>query len=281
MRLDHLIVSRLTAEQKNISRAHIQRFIKSKGILVNGKKHKKPHAPVNETDTLEYDEKGLLGAYIDYKKEDVKELDPSWIIHDAQDYFVINKPPYITSEACAGDNYLVHRLDKGTSGVLVIARSLEAQNELQAQWKARTVKKYYQAIVCGHLSPLKGAIEGAIYRSQTNRQKMAISKHPKARAARTEYEVIRCYMYNDMPVTHVLYMPLTGRTHQIRVHSSTIGFPIVGDPIYGHADMNEKFGARHQILHSQKLVIEDPKTKKELSFEAPLPDDFVKMLEVD
>ncbi len=279
MRLDHLIVSRLTAEQKNISRAHIQRFIKSHGVLVNGKKHKKPHAPVTETDVLVFDDKALLGAYVDYKKEDVHTLDTSWIIYDADDFFVINKPPYITSEACAGDNFLVHRLDKGTSGVLVIARSLEAQNELQAQWKARTVKKFYQAIVCGHLSPAKGAIEGALYRSQTNRKKMTISKHPKAREARTEYEVLRCYLYNDMPVTHVLYMPLTGRTHQIRVHSSTIGFPIVGDPIYGHEDMNEKFGARHQMLHSQKLIIKDPKTKKERIFEAPLPDEFTKMLE--
>ena len=278
MRLDQLLVARLSADQKNISRAHIQRFIKSKGILVNGKKHKKPHAPVNETDTLEYDVAALLGDYVDYKKEDVHELDKSWIIYDAQDFFVINKPPYITSEVCAGENFLVHRLDKGTSGVLVIARSLEAQNELQAQWKARTVKKYYQAIVSGHLSPLKGAIEGALFRSQNNRKKMAISNHPKARAARTEYEVIRYFLHNDMPVTHVLYMPLTGRTHQIRVHSATLGFPIVGDPIYGHEDMNEKFGARHQILHSQKLVIEDPKTKKELIFEAPLPEDFEKLL---
>ncbi len=281
MRLDQLIVARLTAEQKNISRAHIQRHIKAKGVLVNGKKHKKPHAPVNETDVIEYDQKAILGDYIDYKKEDVHELDKSWIIHDEKDFFVINKPPFITSEACSGENFLVHRLDKGTSGVLVIARSLQAQNELQKQWKNRTVKKFYQAIVSGHLSPLKGAIEGALYRSQTNRKKMAISKHPKAREARTEYEVIRYFMHNQMPVSHVLFMPLTGRTHQIRVHSATLGFPIVGDPIYGHEDMNEKFGARHQILHSQKLVIAHPQTKKELSFEAPLPDDFVRLLEAE
>lgn len=280
MRLDQYIVSKLEAAGTVVSRSHVQRFIKENGIIINNRRVYKPHAPVSKDEVINFNANLIEAEYAGQKIVPTVAIDPTWIIHDEEDFFVINKPAFVTSEACAGGFYLVHRLDKGTTGVLVIARSLKMQNLLQQQWKKRSVIKMYEAIVHGHISPQKGAIEGALYRSPVDRKRMVISEHPKARPARTDYEVLRYFEYADMPTSHVQFMPLTGRTHQIRVHASTLGFPIVGDALYGHEDINKKYGATHQMLHARKLIIAHPHTAKELTIEASFPNDFAELLKL-
>lgn len=284
MRLDHHIVAQLKEKSKGsistieISRAHIQRFIKHGGVKLNGQKSKKPHTVVHENDVLEYDEEKLLAQFTKAKLPKTVTIEPEWMLYDSPQFFAINKPSNVTSEACAGNLFLVHRLDKGTTGVLVIARSLAALNALQAQWKSRSVTKWYEALVFGHLSPKTGKIEGSLHRSATDRKRMVISDHPKARTASTEYEVLKYLEIESMSVSHVRFMPKTGRTHQIRVHSTALGHPIMGDAIYGEEDQNAKFHLSHQLLHASKLVLKDPETQKELVFEAPLPQDFTDLL---
>ncbi|MBI5152098.1 RluA family pseudouridine synthase, partial [Candidatus Peregrinibacteria bacterium] len=132
--------------------------------------------------------------------------------------------------------FIVHRLDKDTSGVLITAKNLIAQKYLSKQFMERETDKHYIALVCGHLTPLQGRIEAGIGRSATDRKKMSIFS-PKLRSAVTHYEVKK-YLG---PYTLIDARIETGRTHQIRVHLQSIGFPIVGDPVYGNKRVNSEF----------------------------------------
>ena len=163
---------------------------------------------------------------------------------------------------------IVHRLDKDTSGLLVVAKNRVAQANLSDQFKSRNVHKTYLALVKGKLTPESGSIEADIGRDPRHRQRMAVVS--RGREARTRYHVIR-YVGNYSLLEITLE---TGRTHQIRVHLAAIGFPVVGDDTYGVTSPC----LSRQFLHAGKLGFHLPSTGEYLEFESPLPADLEKAL---
>jgi len=160
---------------------------------------------------------------------------------------------------------IVHRLDKETSGCLVVAKNDVAHKSLSAQFAAREVKKTYLAVVSGTPRHRYGTINAPIDRHPSHRQKMAISTPEKGREAITEYRVQASAGGRSL----VECRPRTGRTHQIRVHLKHLGHPIIGDPLYGRRD-----GYERHLLHAWRLEFRHPVTDKTVSFEAPPPPEF-------
>jgi 23S rRNA pseudouridine1911/1915/1917 synthase len=218
---------------------------------------------------------------------------PLTIIYEDEDILVIDKPAGLTVHPAPGHPShtlvnailaycpgltmsnevvrpgIVHRLDKDTSGLIVIAKNDFAREYLAAQFKNRTVAKTYLVLVKGRLSPEQGIVEAPIGRDPHHRKRMAIVEAGKQ--AVTQYRVRK---YLDS-YTLVEVSPLTGRTHQIRIHLSAIGCPVVGDPIYGiksaHLD--------RQFVHAYRLGFRLPSTKQYQEFTSPLPGDLEQALE--
>jgi len=166
---------------------------------------------------------------------------------------------------------IVHRLDKGTSGLLVVARDDAAHAALQEQVREREVERVYLALAGGRLGSRTGTIDAPIGRASRQRHRMAVSG-AASRAARTHFEVIEL-----LPRETYLQAKLeTGRTHQIRAHFGAIGHPLTGDPTYGGA---ERYGLRRQFLHAHRLAFRHPVSGERLSFESPLPPDLAAALE--
>jgi 23S rRNA pseudouridine1911/1915/1917 synthase len=163
---------------------------------------------------------------------------------------------------------IVHRLDRDTSGVMVVAKNSLAQTKLVEQFKARSVAKAYLVLVKGKLTPENGVIEAPIGRDPRNRKRMAVVA--KGREARTEYRVIK-YIGG---YTLLEVMPETGRTHQIRVHFSAIGYPVVGDKVYG---VKSPFLSR-QFVHASRLGFHLPSTGKYMEFKSELASDLAQAL---
>jgi 23S rRNA pseudouridine1911/1915/1917 synthase len=174
-----------------------------------------------------------------------------------------------------GDQYrpgIVHRLDRDTSGLLVIARTDGAYEALTSQLSQRTVERRYEALVWGHLDAPRGVIDAPIGRSTARRTRMAVRE--QGRPARTEYEVRAEY---GTPVCALLDCRLeTGRTHQIRVHLAAIGHPVVGDATYGGARQSIALG--RPFLHAAVLGFDHPSTGERLRFEEPRPAELEKVL---
>jgi 23S rRNA pseudouridine1911/1915/1917 synthase len=183
---------------------------------------------------------------------------------------IISYLPALAQDADSLRPGIVHRLDKDTSGLLLVAKNRLAQASLSAQFKNRTVNKAYLVLVKGRLTPEKGIIEAAIGRDPRNRQRMAVVT--KGREARTEYRVIRyAGGYSLLEIK-----PATGRTHQIRVHLAAIGFPVVGDATYGLKSPH----LSRQFLHASKLGFHLPSTGEYVEFTSPLPPDLEQALRV-
>ncbi|HEX5761633.1 MAG TPA: RluA family pseudouridine synthase [Solirubrobacterales bacterium] len=166
---------------------------------------------------------------------------------------------------------IVHRLDKGTSGLLVVARSDEAHATLQAAVRRREVERAYLALAQGRIASRTGTIDAPIGRATRQRHRMAVSG-AASRQARTHFEVLE-------PLAEETYLEArleTGRTHQIRAHFAAIGHPLVGDSIYGG---EEKYELSRQFLHAHRLAFDHPTSGKRLSFESPLPADLAAALE--
>ncbi|HET7159012.1 MAG TPA: 23S rRNA pseudouridine(1911/1915/1917) synthase RluD, partial [Burkholderiales bacterium] len=216
------------------------------------------------------------------------------IVHEDDAIIVINKPaglvvhpgsgnpdgtmlnallqhaPALTNVPRAG---IVHRLDKDTSGLLVVAKTLTAQTDLVRQLQARTVRREYAAIVMGIIER-DGKIEAPIGRHPISRTRMAVVARGKP--ALTHYEVIEIFEN----ATWLLCRLETGRTHQIRVHLASIGHPLIGDPVYGKRPANRGLAPfNRQALHAQKLGLVHPVTRKRLSWKAPLPPDMCELIE--
>ena len=222
------------------------------------------------------------------KVEDLAEEIPLEILFEDDDLLVLNKPPGLVVHPGAGNQThtlvnallhhcttlsgiggkqrpgIVHRLDKDTSGCLVVAKNDPAHQELARQFAEREVKKIYLALVAGSLKRPRGTIEAAIGRHKVQRKKMAVDER-RGRAAKTEYRVLQTG--NGMSLVECALH--SGRTHQIRVHLHHLGHPIIGDSLYG-----KKGGASRQMLHAWKLGFNHPQTKERLFFEAPIPEDF-------
>ncbi|HEX8050970.1 MAG TPA: RluA family pseudouridine synthase [Solirubrobacterales bacterium] len=166
---------------------------------------------------------------------------------------------------------IVHRLDKGTSGLLVVARDDETHAALQQLVREREVERVYLALAGGRLASRTGTIDAPIGRSARQRHRMAVSG-AAARQARTHFTVLELLPRE----THLEARLETGRTHQIRAHFAAIGHPLTGDPTYGGA---ARYGLRRQFLHAHRLSFRHPRTGEQLSFTSPLPADLEAALE--
>lgn len=165
---------------------------------------------------------------------------------------------------------IVHRLDKDTSGCLVVAKNAVIQAKLSAMFAARRIKKTYLALVVGAPAPPRGRIETLIGRHPADRKKMAVVRR-NGKAAVTDYEVIKLDEFNGRAVSLVKVVIGTGRTHQIRVHMAHLRCPVVGDAVYGG---RRTIPANRQLLHAWRLEFKHPVGGKELCFESPIPPDF-------
>lgn len=171
---------------------------------------------------------------------------------------------------------IVHRLDKDTSGVLIVAKHDLAIRALQRQFKRRTVRKFYVALLNGSLPQEEGFIEAPIGRNRVHRQKMAVVANGKP--SRTRWRVMEHLRdAQGHPYTLVEVQLLTGRTHQIRVHFAWLGYPLVGDRVYGPA--RQPLAAPRQFLHARDLTVVHPVTGEELTFSVPWPPDLQEVLQ--
>jgi 23S rRNA pseudouridine1911/1915/1917 synthase len=168
---------------------------------------------------------------------------------------------------------IVHRIDKDTSGLLVVAKTDRAHAGLAEQFQRHTIGRRYLAIVAGIPTPPAGRIETNLARSEANRQKVAVVRPPRGRHAITHYRVLES-LHGAALVECRLE---TGRTHQVRVHMAHVGHPLVGDPVYGQgrlADVCRDLGFHRQALHAAGLKLRHPVTQENLAFESPLPADI-------
>ncbi|MGO1506640.1 MAG: RluA family pseudouridine synthase [Microbacteriaceae bacterium] len=221
------------------------------------------------------------------------------IVYDDDDIIVVDKPTGVAAHpslgwdgptvlgALAGAGFriatsgaaeragIVHRLDVGTSGLMVVAKTESAYTVLKRAFKERTVEKIYHAVVQGHPDPLTGTIEAPIGRHPNHSWKFAVV--PDGKPSITHYETLEAFPGASLLEIHLE----TGRTHQIRVHMAAHRHPCVGDPLYG-ADptLSARLGLTRQWLHAHKLAFAHPATGERVQFESPYPDDFVRALEV-
>jgi 23S rRNA pseudouridine1911/1915/1917 synthase len=168
---------------------------------------------------------------------------------------------------------VVHRLDKDTSGLILLAKNDHAHQWLQNQFRQRKVKKVYLALVDGKPPTPTGRVEAAIGRDSSHRKRMAVVTGEKGREATSEYFTLESFPHHTLLEVH----PLTGRTHQIRLHLAFVGCPIVGDIIYGHR--HPTISLNRHFLHAARLTITLPGEKVEKTFEAPLPQELQAVLE--
>ena len=276
------------ADETEYTRSYIKQLIDSGRVLLNGEKPK-GGTIVKTGDIIDLDPPEPFIAAT--PNPDI----PVDIIYEDDDIAVINKPQGLTVHPAPG-NYndtlvnallarlsslsaingalrpgIVHRLDKNTSGVMVVAKNDKAHLSLSRQIADRTVTKIYMAIVDGHLKESEGRIDAPIGRSPRDRKLMAVV--PDGRHAVTDYTVIERLDRHDLVKFHTL----TGRTHQIRVHAKYIGHPVTGDEQYGRGQV---YGTTGQLLHSWSLTFVHPTTGNEMTFTAPLPAIFEKVLGV-
>jgi len=170
---------------------------------------------------------------------------------------------------------IVHRIDKDTSGLLVVAKTDVAHEGLAAQFAKHSIDRRYQAIVSGVPNPPSGSVDAPLARSSANRQKMAIVAEERGKRAVTHYRLIRP-LYESALVECRLE---TGRTHQVRVHMTSLGHPLIGDPVYGrtrsaHRELLKRLNFGRQALHAAELGFVHPVSKENLSFKSPLPSDI-------
>lgn len=185
-------------------------------------------------------------------------------------HFLLGRGQALSS---VGDQWrpgIVHRLDKDTSGLLLVAKDNVAHRGLQEQFALRSVTKIYTALVHGRVEFEEGRVEKAIGRDKKIREKMAVSDHEDAKEAETRYRVVKRFARHTLLRVRIL----TGRTHQIRVHLAHIGHPIVGDTVYGKKDQALRLG-----LHASEIEFTHPKTGKRMKFESALPEDFEKLIQ--
>lgn len=169
---------------------------------------------------------------------------------------------------------VVHRLDKDTSGLILLAKNDRAQRWLQDQFRLRKVDKIYLALVDGHPPTPQGRVEAPVGRDPSHRKQMAVVPLARGREAVTEYFTKESFVHHTLVEAH----PFTGRTHQIRLHMAFLGCPIVGDRLYGHKHLT--LAIDRQFLHAARLTIVLPGEKKPRTFEAPLPADLEQVLDL-
>ena len=287
----------LRAQLPEYSRAFLQKLIEQGSVLVDGKAGK-PSYKVRAGDRVSVEIPPLrpLAA----QPEEI----PLEILYEDDDLVVVNKPAGLVVHPATG-NYehtlvnallhhcrgqlagiggverpgIVHRLDKGTSGCLVVAKTDGAHQSLVAQFRSRLVKKIYRAVCWGKFERPTGRIETVIGRSERNRKKMS-ARVARGRPSLTEYRVLK--QFEQFALVELTLH--TGRTHQIRVHMAHIGHPVVGDVVYGRlrstpSAPHPTISIARPLLHAYKLGFTHPRSQEFMEFTAPVPDDMVKLCE--
>jgi 23S rRNA pseudouridine1911/1915/1917 synthase len=285
LRLDRFLAKQLP----EYSRSRLQQLIRAGFVRLNGATTR-PRQPVRNGDEIELTEPPLQ------KIANQPEPIPLEILFEDNDLIVLNKPAGLVVHPGAGHQQhtlvnallshcttlsgiggkerpgIVHRLDKETSGCLVVAKNDATHRELSRQFGERTVEKIYLALVAGKFREQTGVIEEKIGRHPVHRQRMSVGAS-HGRAAKTEYRLLRSGEHASLVECRLH----SGRTHQIRVHLHHIGHPVLGDKVYG-ARRAKDFP--RQMLHAWKLGFRHPDTGKWKNFEAPLPDDFATALKL-
>lgn len=273
----------------NLSRTAIQRLLEKEKISVNGKNQKASYK-VSLNDIIEVEEEEIQECNL--KPQDI----PLEIVYDDNDIIVINKPKGIVVHPANGNPDgtivnaimnickdslsgiggelrpgIVHRLDKDTSGLLIIAKNDKAHINMSEQIKDRKVKKTYIALVRGVVKENEATINMPIGRSTKDRKKMAVTK--KGKEAITHFRVLQ--RYDKYTLLEIKID--TGRTHQIRVHLAEIGYPVIGDYIYSNG--KNEFGIQGQLLHAKRLEFTHPITNEEMKLEVEEPEEFKNVLQ--
>ena len=304
-RLD-IILTRLLPD---LTRSNLKKIIGLKQVKINDTIEESPSKKLKVNDNIEIN---LI------PKEEIK-ISPAKIklniVYEDEDILIVNKPAGMVVHPGAG-NYketlvnaliykykkklsnvngntrpgIVHRIDKETSGLLVIAKNNKAHSNLGRQFSDHTIKRTYQALIWGVLRPLNGRIETLIGRSRKNRQLMSVTDISGKKAV-TNYMTLKVFNIKDVPKISFIECELeTGRTHQIRVHMAYKGNSLLGDQQYGKKNLkfkkiNEDFENKlnilnRQALHAKNLGFIHPATKKFVSFESKLPEDYKKILDL-
>jgi 23S rRNA pseudouridine1911/1915/1917 synthase len=287
-RLDRYIVSILP----DISRSSIQTMIVDGLVLVN-ERASKPGYMLRTGDSIQIS--AMRPKQLPGKARPLAL--PLDIVYEDQDLLVVNKPAGLVVHPAPGhaedtlvnalvarypnlqgveDDLrpgIVHRLDKDTSGLIIIAKNAQMQAALTAEMKEHHIIKRYLALVEGAVSLDQGSIDAPIGRNPRHRQQMAITA-TGSREAITHFRVLQRFSRHTL----LLLQLETGRTHQIRVHLKAIGHPVVGDPVYGSGNVRGNLGLKRQFLHAYQLVFKHPRTGEILELEAPLPDDLEQIL---
>ena len=293
MRIDQFLTEKL-----EFSRSFVRKVIKKGGLKINKKQITKPAHLLRENDEVK----------LIIPEEEPLDLEPEQV--DLKFYFedehfvVIEKPAGMITHPAPGRKTgtlvnallahfnqnlsssggtlrpgIVHRLDEDTSGLLIVAKTNLAHSKLGEMFQERRVKKTYLTLLAGILEPKEGSIDAPLARG-SDATKMKISANKNSRDALTHYQV-REYLADKYSLVDVNI--ITGRTHQIRVHFRAIDHPVVGDPKYGFAKINEefqkKYGLTRQFLHAFKLEFTHPFTGEALSFESELPAELQSILE--
>jgi 23S rRNA pseudouridine1911/1915/1917 synthase len=296
LRLDRCI----TAFHGEWSRSRVRRLIDDGHVLLNGKPGK-PATTVAAGDLIEVDEPPP--RLLDLAAEDI----PLVILYEDAELLVLDKPPGLVIHPAAGNRSgtlvnallqhcddlsgiggaerpgIVHRLDKDTSGLMVVAKTERAHLRLSLAFRRREVEKRYLAVCFGLPAAVNGVIEGAVGRHPTERKRMAVVAG--GRQARTLYRVVEKLVGTSL----IECRPVTGRTHQIRVHLAHVGNAIVGDPLYAGRQWRNLAEHRHQhacrdfprqALHAWRLAFDHPVTGERVDFEASPPADFQDLVAV-
>jgi 23S rRNA pseudouridine1911/1915/1917 synthase len=304
-RLDIVLVKLLP----DLSRSNLKKIIELKQVKINNSIVRHASRKLKENDNIEVN---LI------PKDEIKILPTNIklnIVYEDKDILIVNKPAGMVVHPGAGNHKntlvnaliykyqkklsnvngntrpgIVHRIDKETSGLLVVAKNNNAHSNLGKQFSDHTIKRTYQALSWGILRPLSGRIETLIGRSRKNRQLMSVTEISGKKAI-TNYTTVKVYEIKDIPKISFIECKLeTGRTHQIRVHMAYKGCSLLGDQQYGKKNLkfkkiNEDFENKlkilnRQALHAKSLGLIHPTTKKFMSFESKLPQDFKKILDL-
>ena len=294
---------------KELTRSYIKKLIERKNLLINGQVIKRPSTKIKVFDSIKFSLENKENNKLIPKKIKLN------IIYEDKDILLINKPKGLVVHPGAGNYYdtlanglaykyrnklsdingdlrpgIVHRIDKETSGLLIIAKNNFSHANLSKQFSNHSIKRKYLCLAWGVVRPLKGRIETLISRNKKNRQIMAVSEI-KGKKAITNYKTVKIFSLKDIPKISLIECELeTGRTHQIRVHLKYKGTSLLGDRQYGKKNIkfkkinNEFFHKLNklsgQALHAKTLEFVHPTTNKWMSFNSDLPDSFKKILKL-
>jgi 23S rRNA pseudouridine1911/1915/1917 synthase len=293
-RLDRFVVAALPAQ--SVTRGAVQRLIDDGAVTVNGKPSKAAYK-IRPGDAI------VVRIAPPPPTEAQAEAIPLDIVYEDADLIVVSKPAGMVVHPAAGHDSgtlvnavlahcpdlrgvgdaqgvrsgIVHRLDKDTSGLIIVAKTEAACENLQRQFKSRSVHKLYIALVEGHLTPPQGLIDVPVGRDKQQRKRMAAAAD--GRPSRTAFKAIEFFDKESQHYTLVEVRPQTGRTHQIRVHFAWLKFPLAGDRVYGRRRPKHPLPLQRHFLHAQSLTFRLPSDGREVTFTAPLPPDLARVLE--